>query len=109
MRVLRVAAGTISGLGWLDFLSPIPRASAVAGPGSWRNAIKYGIGCTDEALACWKQPILGARLKECGGTVLGVTGRHSGRSTQRMHAEEHMTLNTTKDHLQLLADGSRPA
>lgn len=55
---------------WMWFV--FPQAS---GLGNSAMAQHYAIGSMDEAVAYLAHPVLGARLRECTGAVLSVTGR----------------------------------
>ena len=55
---------------WMWFVFPQLRAL-----GRSETARFYGIASRDEALAYWRHPVLGARLLEVTGLVLGVRGR----------------------------------
>ena len=55
---------------WMWFIFPQLR-----GLGHSPTAIRYGIGSREEARAYLAHPILGQRLRECTGLVLGVEGR----------------------------------
>jgi len=60
---------------WMWFVFPQLR-----GLGSSETARFYGIASRDEALAYWRHPVLGTRLKRCTDIVLG----HAGRSVHRI-------------------------
>jgi len=55
---------------WMWFVFP-----QVAGLGRSSMAQRYAIGSLTEARAYLAHPVLGARLRECASTVLGLTGR----------------------------------
>lgn len=55
---------------WMWFVFPQLR-----GLGSSAMAIKYGLASADEALAFWKHPILGSRLRQCVDMVLAIESK----------------------------------
>lgn len=55
---------------WMWFVFPQLR-----GLGRSQTARHYGIASADEALAYWRHPSLGTRLKECTSLMLAVEGR----------------------------------
>jgi uncharacterized protein (DUF1810 family) len=55
---------------WMWFVFPQLKAL-----GRSTTAQHYGIADRAEALAYWRHPLLGARLKHCTSLVLGVDGR----------------------------------
>jgi uncharacterized protein (DUF1810 family) len=55
---------------WMWFVFPKLRGLGHSG-----MAIKYGLASADEALAFWKHPVLGARLRECTALVLAVEAK----------------------------------
>jgi len=55
---------------WMWFVFPQLR-----GPGRSSMARHFGLASRDEAAAYLAHPVLGARLRECVGLVLGVDGR----------------------------------
>lgn len=55
---------------WMWFIFPQLRAL-----GRSATAIRYGIADLAEARAYLMHPVLGARLLECTGIVVGITGR----------------------------------
>lgn len=55
---------------WMWFVFPQLR-----GLGHSAMATHYGLASADEALAYWRHPILGPRLKACTELVLAVEGR----------------------------------
>lgn len=55
---------------WMWFVFP-----QVAGLGHSATARHFAIGSLDEARAYLAHPVLGPRLRECAGLVLGVEGR----------------------------------
>ncbi len=55
---------------WMWFIFP-----QIRGLGSSPTAVRYAIGSLEEARAYLAHPVLGARLRECTGLVLGTTGR----------------------------------
>jgi uncharacterized protein (DUF1810 family) len=55
---------------WMWFVFP-----QLQGLGRSSMAVKFGIASKEEALAYWRHPILGARLKECLELVLAVKGK----------------------------------
>ena len=67
LRELR--AGRKSGH-WIWFIFP-----QLAGLGRSEMSRFYGIESLDEARAYLEHPLLGARLRECAGAVLGTSGR----------------------------------
>jgi uncharacterized protein (DUF1810 family) len=54
---------------WMWFVFP-----QVRGLGSSEMAVRYAISGREEALAYLEHAVLGARLRECAGTVVGVEG-----------------------------------
>jgi uncharacterized protein (DUF1810 family) len=61
---------------WMWFIFP-----QIRGLGSSPMAIRFAIGSLEEARAYLKHPVLGGRLRECAGIVLGVSGRAGGGKT----------------------------
>ena len=55
---------------WMWFVFP-----QLKGLGHSAMALHYGIGSAQEALAYWRHPVLGPRLKECSELVLAVEGK----------------------------------
>ena len=55
---------------WMWFVFP-----QLKGLGRSAAAQHYGIASREEALAYWRHPVLGPRLKECTELVLAVPGR----------------------------------
>ena len=55
---------------WMWFVFP-----QIAGLGSSPTAQRYAITSLDEARAYLAHPVLGPRLRECAGALLGVDGR----------------------------------
>lgn len=55
---------------WMWFIFPQLRAL-----GRSSTALRFGIASRAEALAYWRNPVLGARLKECTELVLAAQGR----------------------------------
>ena len=55
---------------WIWFIFP-----QVAGLGHSEMSARYGIGSLAEAQAYLAHPVLGARLRECAGILLGLHGR----------------------------------
>ena len=55
---------------WMWFVFP-----QLAGLGRTATAQHYGITSAVEALAYWRHPLLGARLKECTALVFAVEGK----------------------------------
>jgi uncharacterized protein (DUF1810 family) len=55
---------------WMWFIFP-----QLAGLGHSAMARRYAIASLDEARAYLKDPVLGARLRECSGLVLAVPGK----------------------------------
>ncbi len=55
---------------WIWFIFP-----QLAGLGSSAMSRRYAIASLDEAREYLAHPVLGARLRECAGTVLGISGR----------------------------------
>lgn len=55
---------------WMWFVFPQLRAL-----GRSATAQYYGLASRAEAAAYWRHPLLGQRLKDCTGLVLGVQGR----------------------------------
>ncbi len=55
---------------WMWFVFP-----QLEGLGRSATARHYGIRSEAEALAYWRHPLLGPRLKECAGLVLAVEGK----------------------------------
>ena len=55
---------------WMWFIFP-----QIKGLGSSEMAVRYAISSLEEAKAYLEHPVLGARLRECAGIVLGVEGR----------------------------------
>jgi uncharacterized protein (DUF1810 family) len=47
----------------------------IKGLGSSPTAVRFAISSMEEAQAYLEHPVLGARLRECVGIVLGVSGR----------------------------------
>jgi uncharacterized protein (DUF1810 family) len=57
---------------WMWFVFPQLKAL-----GRSATALHYGLAGRDEALAYWRHPILGPRLRECTALVLGVPAPRS--------------------------------
>jgi uncharacterized protein (DUF1810 family) len=55
---------------WMWFIFPQLRSLGRSATAKW-----FGIEGRAEALAFWRHPILGPRLKECTGLVLAIRGR----------------------------------
>ena len=55
---------------WMWFVFPQFRGLGHSG-----MAIKYGLASANEALAYWRHPVLGARLRECIDLVLAVQAK----------------------------------
>jgi uncharacterized protein (DUF1810 family) len=55
---------------WMWFVFP-----QIKGLGSSPTAVRFAISSMEEAQAYLEHPVLGARLRECVGIVLGVSGR----------------------------------
>jgi uncharacterized protein (DUF1810 family) len=55
---------------WMWFIFPQLR-----GLGRSATARRYGLASKEEALAYWRHPVLGARLKECCERVMSVKGK----------------------------------
>jgi uncharacterized protein (DUF1810 family) len=55
---------------WMWFVFP-----QVRGLGSSEMAVRYAISSLEEARAYLEHPVLGPRLRECAGIVLGVKGK----------------------------------
>ena len=55
---------------WMWFVFP-----QLEGLGRSATARRYGIRSAAEALAYWRHPLLGARLRECTALVLGIEGK----------------------------------
>ena len=55
---------------WMWFVFPQLR-----GLGCSATALRFGLAARDEALAYWRHPVLGPRLKECTELVLATQGR----------------------------------
>ena len=55
---------------WMWFVFPQLRVL-----GRSETARHYGLASADEALAYWRHPLLGPRLRQCTQVVLGVDGR----------------------------------
>ena len=55
---------------WMWFVFPQLR-----GLGRSATALHYGLASREEALAYWRHPVLGLRLKECCELVLATQGR----------------------------------
>lgn len=75
---------------WIWFIFP-----QVAGLGSSAMSQHYAIGSLDEARAYLAHPVLGARLRECAGIVLGTKGRTASElfgSLDAMKVRSCMTL-----------------
>ncbi len=60
---------------WMWFVFP-----QIAGLGESEMSRRYAIGSLEEARAYLEHPVLGARLRECAGSVLG----HSDRSAEEI-------------------------
>ena len=54
---------------WMWFVFP-----QIAGLGRSPAAVRYAIAGLDEARAYLEHPVLGARLRECAGVLLGLSG-----------------------------------
>jgi uncharacterized protein (DUF1810 family) len=55
---------------WMWFVFP-----QIRGLGSSEMAVRYAISGLEEAKAYLEHPVLGSRLRECAGIVVGVQGR----------------------------------
>ena len=55
---------------WMWFVFP-----QIRGLGSSEMAVRYAISGREEALAYLENEVLGARLRECAGIVVGLEGR----------------------------------
>jgi uncharacterized protein (DUF1810 family) len=55
---------------WMWFVFP-----QIRGLGSSPTAVKYAISVLEEARAYLEHPVLGLRLRECAGIVVGVDGK----------------------------------
>lgn len=55
---------------WMWFVFP-----QLKGLGRSSTAKHYGIASLEEALAYWRHPVLGSRLKQCTDLVLAVNGK----------------------------------
>lgn len=55
---------------WMWFIFP-----QIQGLGSSEMAMRYAISSLEEAKAYLEHPVLGARLRECAGIVLGLEGK----------------------------------
>ncbi|HPC59020.1 MAG TPA: DUF1810 domain-containing protein [Verrucomicrobiota bacterium] len=55
---------------WMWFIFP-----QIAGLGSSSTSVHFAIQSLEEARAYLEHPVLGSRLVECAGTVLGLEGR----------------------------------
>ena len=55
---------------WMWFVFP-----QIQGLGSSPTAVRYAISGMEEARAYLEHPVLGPRLRECAGIVVGVEGR----------------------------------
>lgn len=58
---------------WMWFVFP-----QIRGLGSSPMAVRFAISSVEEARAYLGHPVLGGRLRECAGIVLGVSGRTVG-------------------------------
>jgi uncharacterized protein (DUF1810 family) len=58
---------------WMWFVFP-----QIRGLGSSPTAVRYAISSLDEARAYLEHPVLGTRLRECAGIVIGLEGRTVG-------------------------------
>lgn len=58
---------------WMWFVFP-----QIRGLGSSAMAVRFAIGSLEEAKAYLEHPVLGVRLRECAGIVLGVKGKTVG-------------------------------
>jgi uncharacterized protein (DUF1810 family) len=58
---------------WMWFVFP-----QIQGLGSSEMAVRYAISGRDEARAYLEHAVLGARLRECAGIVVGVEGKTVG-------------------------------
>jgi uncharacterized protein (DUF1810 family) len=61
---------------WMWFVFP-----QIRGLGSSDMAVRYAISGREEARAYLEHAVLGARLRECAGIVVGVEGRAGERKT----------------------------
>jgi uncharacterized protein (DUF1810 family) len=61
---------------WMWFVFPQLR-----GLGSSEMAIRYGISGMEEAESYLKHSVLGSRLRECAGIVVGLQGEEGGGTT----------------------------
>jgi uncharacterized protein (DUF1810 family) len=55
---------------WMWFIFP-----QIKGLGSSEMAVRFAISSLEEAKAYLEHPVLGPRLRECAGILLGVEGR----------------------------------
>jgi uncharacterized protein (DUF1810 family) len=55
---------------WMWFVFP-----QIRGLGSSEMAVRYGVSGLEEAKAYLEHPVLGPRLRECAGIVVGILGR----------------------------------
>ena len=55
---------------WMWFIFP-----QIKGLGSSEMAVRYAISSLEEAKAYLEHPLLGDRLRECAGIVVGLSGR----------------------------------
>ena len=60
---------------WMWFVFPQLKAL-----GRSATALHYGLSGRDEALAYWRHPLLGPRLRECTALVLGVPAPRSAHA-----------------------------
>lgn len=75
---------------WMWFVFPQHRAL-----GRSAMALRFGIGSAAEALAYWRHPVLGARLRECCEALLALQGRTVQQvlgSTDALKLRSSMTL-----------------
>ncbi len=75
---------------WMWFVFPQHRAL-----GRSAMALRFGIGSAAEALAYWRHPVLGARLRQCCEALLALQGRTAQQvlgSTDALKLRSSMTL-----------------
>jgi uncharacterized protein (DUF1810 family) len=75
---------------WMWFIFP-----QIAGLGQSPMSIRFAIASLDEAKAYLAHPVLGARLRECGGLTLNVDGKTARDifgSVDEMKFRSSMTL-----------------
>jgi uncharacterized protein (DUF1810 family) len=84
---------------WMWFVFPQCR-----GLGRSSTALHYGIESADEALAYWRHPLLGPRLKHCSELVLNVRGR---TALQIMGTPDDMKLHSSMTLFSQVAPAER--